>query len=365
MKAYLADFYNSSGKSAYPYNKLTFSAPYISNGSTFVTASTSFTAAAWTTSGVAPINMTFGCSTAPNLAADSNYHVTAYPTVTTQTCHTVGSVGSVNSATGAAIAQSMMTGSAMKAHVFKMAVTKDYCILWETSKSNNWSTGYNASINPSIPNAYIHTDWSYGTILYGGLRETQPWEDALNNNPPWSMMQISHITKSPTGSSDQVASFMTTLNTSGVASSTPTMYWTSTTSAVQSFLLSTYGAINYNSSKTWTLYWNDDNRQSLGIDYPIFEIRDATQTSLPLTFNMPVVDSSTGALVPCAVPIVPKRTEQNSWNPGGALRGIYKSLDMPYNLMKLYFSDGQTFTINGDPYMPIVFNETMYLIRFK
>ena len=366
MKAYIADFYNSSGKSAAPYNKLTFSAPYLSTGTTFLTASGGIVATTWNTLGFAPINMTYGCSTATAFGSDSNYHLVPFPTVATQSCHTIGHVGTVNSTIGAAISQSMATGPSMKAHVFKLAVTKDYCILWETSKSNSYNAGYGTTINPTIPNTYIHTDWSYGTLLYAGLRETQSWEDAMNNNPPWNMLQANHTTHSPTGSSDQLASYMSTMNTSGVASSTPILYWSNASYGIQSYLLSSnVASFSLSANKVWSQLYNDDYRTATGLDYPIYEIRDTNTSTISNTFKMPVVDSSTGALVPCAVPIVPRRLEQNTWSPGGALRGIYKSLDMPYSLMKLYFSDGQTFTINGDPYIPIVFNETMYLVRYK
>lgn len=364
MKAYLADFYNSSGKSALPYNKMTFCAPWIANGTVWCTASGGLTAATWTTTGAAPIQFTFGSSTLSAYGSDANYHLAQFPTITTQTCYGMGSVASTNATIGAAVAQSMITGPVAKTHVFKMAVTKDYCIIWEQSKSNSYNTGYSNTIG-AVAGTYIHLDWSYGMLMYGGLRETQPWEDALNNNPPWAMMQIGHTTHNPTGSSDQIAAFMSTLNTSGVATSTPSLYWTNATYGIQSHVCSVVTTTNYAVNKVWTQLYNDDYRPGLGLDYPIFEIRDTATTGVSLTFKMPVADDSTGALVPCAVPIVPKRTDQNAWNPGGALRGIYKSVDMPYSLMKLYFSDGQTFTINGEPYIPIVFNETMYLVRFK
>jgi hypothetical protein len=43
---------------------------------------------------------------------------------------------------------------------------------------------------------------------------------------------------------------------------------------------------------------------------------------------------------------------------------MYKSLDMPITTMKYYFSEGQIFTVGGDPYAPVVFNDSMYLIKW-
>ena len=84
----------------------------------------------------------------------------------------------------------------------------------------------------------------------------------------------------------------------------------------------------------------------------------------------PGVDNTTGLAVPPAFPIMIRRSTSDAWNPGGALRGIYKSLSGPIAYLRNYFANGQTFTIYNsvtgvnDTYLPIVFNEDMYLIRF-
>lgn len=366
MKAYLADFYVASGKSAAPYLKLSFSAPYIAGGTSSIAASSGITAVSWNTMGVAPVVMTIGNSTAPNLGADAEYTLNQFVVAATNTSVSlVGGPGTVNSTSGASLAQSMMTGPAMQAHVFKMAITKDYCILWETSKSNSYTAGYSSVINPTIPNSYTHTEWAYGTLMYAGLRETYPWENTLNNNPPWTALQVSHTTKNAGGSTDIVAANMSTVNGTGQASSTPVVYWTNNTYNSLSPIATAASTAIYPQNKTWALNYNNDSSGAFGIDYPLFVLRDSGNITGTPIMNMPVADDTTGSLVPCAVPIVIKRLEPSSWHPGGALRGLYKSLDMPYSLMKLYFSENQTFTINGDPYMPIVFNETMYLVRFK
>jgi hypothetical protein len=87
-------------------------------------------------------------------------------------------------------------------------------------------------------------------------------------------------------------------------------------------------------------------------------------------FYMPTVDPVTGTAVPSAYPIVTRRLTTGSWTPGGAIRGLYRSLAMPVATMKNYFAPGQTFNIYNsvtattDTYYPIVFNEDMFLVRY-
>ena len=81
--------------------------------------------------------------------------------------------------------------------------------------------------------------------------------------------------------------------------------------------------------------------------------------------NMPTVDPVTGSLVPNAEPIKIQTSISGAWNPGGSIRGLYKSMTAPLSMMKLYWlSENQTFTINNEPYRAFVINEDMYLVRF-
>jgi hypothetical protein len=198
-----------------------------------------------------------------------------------------------------------------------------------------------------------------------GTRETQPWENSLNHNPPWTAFQVSHVTKALPSTSDVVASYMATLSDTGVVSSTSQMYFSSSTvsnpglNSVTS--LSTTGA-QLESTLAGTQSYTPASSNT-GIKVPIFLNRDTSNTTFTNQFHMPVSDPNTGSLVPPAIPIVARRYTSGSWNNGGACRGIYKSLSMPLSTMKLYFANGQTFTVGSDTYIPIVFNETMYLIR--
>ena len=86
--------------------------------------------------------------------------------------------------------------------------------------------------------------------------------------------------------------------------------------------------------------------------------------STTATINPPQADPVTGLQVPGAYPIIIRRNVNDSYNPGGACCGIYKSLSMPYSNMKNYWTAAnQTFNINGEVYIPFILNEDMWLVR--
>jgi hypothetical protein len=361
-KAYVADFYTASGKSAKPYLKMSFT--NVGNNYWSVFASAGMTATTHTSSLLAPIQMAFGCSTTSDFT-DGNYsHIRTVVDSAASTSITLNQYFWGRSVTTPRYAANFGVGpGASNNTIYKMAVTKDYCIVWEQSKSNSYTNGYSNVLGGSDTNT--HLDWTYGSILYGGLRETYDWENSLNNNPPWVAFQLGHTTKSAAGAQELIASYVTTLDDSGTPSSTPTMYFSNLTSGNTPLLTVTHTSYTPSYASTGTMSYAAVGN-SFGItNYPLYHSRDSGAITQARNFHMPVTDDTTGALVPCAIPIVASRYISGSWHPGGAVRGIYKSLSMPIASMKLYFSEGQTFTINGEPYMPIVFNETMYLVRFK
>jgi hypothetical protein len=154
---------------------------------------------------------------------------------------------------------------------------------------------------------------------------------------------------------------MATINDSGVT----------TTSATQYGYLNNYGGTSY--------HYNEMRVQSNSLALaPLFgHGRDYATTSpayMGPYYNyqmyLPTVDTTTGTAVPGAYPIMIRRHVAGSWNPGGAIRGLYKSMNAPIATLRNYFANGQTFNIYNtvtqatDTYMPIVFNETMYLVRY-
>lgn len=398
---YKADFYNNSGKSAAPYNKLSFHSyndytgnGYWSNGNESSMYKGSINSP-YDKNGT-NVLITFGCSTTTDWT-DTAYRpggssnsgaMNQYQT----TSHTLN-WDHGNSTTLHKLAGLQYTSLNV---YYQIAVTENYCIIWERLKStvgDNYANGYFTA-----PTADGGAYWSYapkyGSVYYMGFRETQPWEDAQNNNPPWVCWSntLERYSNGGTGSCyppDQVAAYMLTLNNSGQQSTTPLKF-------------STQNKYNYNYMHGWgdatttNQYYADQRAYSYAyrmIDVPIFQTRAMGSTGLnnvdgvnaqagntapssPNVLYHPQYDPQTGTHVPGAYPIKISRSyggtttagvaspDLSQWNPGGACKGIYKSLSMPWATMKLYWqSEYQTFTINGETYMPFVILEDMWLVR--
>jgi hypothetical protein len=357
---YKADFYNASGKSAQPYNKLTFTNWASGSSNHYSAVAGSATSALWAS---APsVIMVVGCSTTSDLTG-TNYVVNNHlVSASTQTSFVLNHTAGLSASRANQIPAALISNNTNC--VYRMAVTANYCILWEVANGNSYSTGYSNLIGSASISTYIHPEFSYGTLFYAGFRETQPWENSLNHNPPWCGFQISHTVKTSTNTPDVVASFMATLNDTGVASSTSQIYFTCNTYSTNQNMISSFSSLGNETTNTGgQSYVAADAAVNQGLRIPILLNRDTSGTTFTNQLYMPVSDPNTGSLVPPAVPIVMRRNISGTWNNGGAARGIYKSLSMPLSTMKLYFSNGQTFTIGSDTYIPIVFNETMYLIR--
>lgn len=272
---------------------------------------------------------------------------------------------------------------------YHMAITADYCVIWESKAGDSYANGYFTSTTTGNGTSY----WNYaryGSVYYVGLRENQPWETPLANNPPWVCWQHTQNNQG-TGNGNgnwypmnQVAAYMVTNNNSGVASSTATTYATVNHYSIDYFHQGRTSAVtapNVNGIGYYAQYGVHT------LDGPLFQTRAMFPTSpywyttaIPNDSNyslpsevgvsnnmlyMPQYDTVTGLFVPGAWPIRISRSYTGSWNPGGACRGIYKSLSMPYATMQKYWQGAtQTFTINGDQYIPFVLNEDMWLVRF-
>jgi hypothetical protein len=90
-----------------------------------------------------------------------------------------------------------------------------------------------------------------------------------------------------------------------------------------------------------------------------------TTTNTSNNLYNPVFDAVTGLQVPPAYPIKISRSFTGDFNSGGACRGIYKSLSMPYATIKqVWQAPNQTFTIGTDTYLPFCLDTDMWLIRF-
>lgn len=351
--SYKADFYNASGKSAFPYNKLSFHIP-VSNsrdpggyaGPLFPSNWSSYQA----------VCATIGCSTSIDWT-DTGYVPTDSTNNPANTrSFTIGkdisnTIGPYYTYSGSPIPY--MGNFSAGSLRFKIAVTANYCIIWTERYTNDYSTGHNTSAN-----SYGQVS-AYGGIAYLGLRETQPWENALNFNPPWvgwsflSRTQTT-VTNYQNYVMNSVGAWMATVDNAGA--------------------ISTAGTLKSVKNDYATGYWQDASFDSSNqLQTPIFYTRymDGTTSDSRYrggsTTNIqypPQVDPVTGIQVPGAYPIVIRSKTSGSWNAGGACRGIYKSISMPYTTQKLYWTAAnQTFNINGEPYIPVVISEDMWLVR--
>jgi hypothetical protein len=383
---YRADFYVSSGKSTYPYNKVTFHI----TANTVRTPHTSTSALGFNIATNPFISITTGCSATSDYTSTSYKQTTtagSYPTGGTQTTGYTFNNSAWNSANYLIPSFMLVYNPAVN---YKIAVTQNYMMVWEVAPNNSYANGYSNTLGSAAFQSYVSPHWTYGTLFYTGLRETQAWENSLNYNNNWAAFMVQHVTtrdnSGSTGNTtstlnarNEAAAFMATMSNAGVPTSTASVI-ASISSATnnQDPVTAPYA---YNTNIGYAQTGSDDNVgywTTVTVGQPVnnlnmlFQSRSRASTitsgfswgpNYSLIY-MPTVDPNTGSLVPPAVPIVFKRTRSDSWTPGGAVTGIYKSLNAPLSTMKLYWTaENQTFTVNGESYIPLVFNEDMYLIR--
>lgn len=358
-----ADFFNSSGKGTLPFNKLSFHTMPLTS-----------TSDGWSSGGWAPnvsnfasyplVCMTYGCHTVSDWSTVSGYvpggsatFANAFNTGTQTTSRTILYMGAATSTPNNSNYNARTFWTTNANVIYYMAVTANYCIIWEQHVSNSYLNGYANAFTP--PNS---TGGMFGTLAYAGLRETQAWENSLATNPPWVVFEIGHTQSAQANLTwpilpESLFAYMATVNNSGVTTTTATIY----------------GYIN---SITTSIHYSDMRTQATtqqllplighGRDFGTAAVMGSSWANQSF---MPTVDVTTGTAVPSAYPIVVRRPTSDTWNPGGAVRGIYKSLNMPITSMRNYFANGQTFNIfnaitnTTDTYLPIVFNQTMYLVR--
>jgi len=372
---YKADFYNASGKSGYPYKKLSFHW-YANQGNSYNYWTTnSYTTLMPRSSGTAFVGanmlITFGCSSSTDWTSTTYTPATDGEDVNSQRQTTSYTLNGVARSTGNNLWNNpglFFTDTTVEYH---MAITADYCIIWESKISDTFLNGYYTSTGWGGPSANYWNRPRGGSIFYMGLRESQPWENAQNNNPPWTCWSYTADSYG-TGAigspfpPNQVAAFMNTLNNNNVATTTPKVYRTTNSFDTNYF----FGATrNSNESGYATSGHLTATKE---VDGPIFVTRmmsNVTQAGeYGLSNNMlymPAYDTTQGLNVPPAVPIKISRSYTDDWNQGGACRGIYKSLSMPWTTQKLYWQAAtQTVTVGTDTYIPFVLNTDMWLVRY-
>jgi len=238
----------------------------------------------------------------------------------------------------------------------------------------SWSHETNYCFRPDMGSVtiaatenYIHminTNYSVsGWLSFAGYRETQAWEDNFDDNPPVFGCSINNLNNAAYPNTS--FTYWRSINNYGQYNSPYRAY------------LNNPGYYNYayggysNNYVTWqgdgqygTETRSDIGRQQ-GIALPLFQL---TCHGGGVIYP-PTSDSSTGALVPCAYPIIISTFASGGFNLGGALKGVYKSLSNNgvYD-STMFYSPGATYTINGDPYYPVPFGNNQYdlfLLRCK
>jgi hypothetical protein len=397
---YKFDCYNASGKGSLPFMKMSFHSPVM----TSTVAATCYgngnmyrqQRASWSSYNY--IMFTYGASTASDWSS-TNYapvyqNASGYPNYQQRHSWTLNSWGGNAASVPNTSMGAMFYCLPAQTVRYQMAVTANYCIIWEVHTNNNYISGFSNTF-ANVPSDGNGSS-SYGGLMYMGLRETQAWENSRSDNPPWVAMQVHHTGvygSGPNTSGQQVnyptppnnvCAYMATINNSGVPSATSQRYFSVEQYNVSCTLFGNANRpINPTNQPNSTGRGDDGGLTSqtdtLGITTPLWWGRDngmdyargpGSSTYYSNQLYMPTVDTTTGTGVPSAYPIVIRTGNSNDWNAGGAIRGLYKSLSMPIATMRNYFANGQTFSIYNavtattDTYLPIVFNETMYLVRY-
>jgi hypothetical protein len=332
--SYKADYYNSTGKSAYPYKKFTLKPQQYTT---------------WTS--YPYLDFVYGIHTATDYSGSYAYTGPDNTTTSTNICEAGQYSGYTtwNSAFPLTFYTSRTgtTGTAaVNYNEYLIAANQDYVII----------------MNP------------YNSILYAGLRTTQPWENSYNNNPPvvgWCANSSSYYSVSYQTNTK----FMWTLTMDGTGTvrSTPVKAW--------HYIIGNDN--NYTQYASHTVVHGAGNVGTANLK-PVGDIAGgpimrSCQVSSGLAgapgFRQPPVIDSTGTLVPPAVPINMMLAHQSTvssytyFNPGGQCLGIYKSLGGSDAYMNNYYtSTSQVFTVGSDSYVPyIVGTDTlyrdMYLVR--
>jgi len=333
--SYRADYYNSSGKSAYPYKKFTLkpqayttwtSYPYLDFIYGIHTATDYSGTAGYAYTGPD------AAKTSMNVCEGGNYPYPAWDPTFPLAFYTAktGTVGT----------------AAVNYNEYLVAATQDYLII----------------LNP------------YNSVLYAGLRTTQQWENSYSNNPPIvTWCANSSIFYNVGYHNNSKFMWALTMDGTGTVRPTPTKAWYYMTSADNNYVQYASHTVLHGAGNVGI-----QNLKPVGdiTGGPLMRscVASSGALSTPGYRQPPVVDS-TGTLVPPAVPINMMLAHQSTvssntyFNAGGQCLGIYKSLGGSDAFMNNYYtSTSQTFTVGGDSYVPYVVGtdtlyRDMYLVR--
>jgi hypothetical protein len=387
---YKADFYNSSTKSTYPFDKLCFHSYNDSTdaaGNTYETSyvtppgfslTTKYARSNITANVLNNVLITYGCSstsdwtdnkfppgsgTATGLINDTSVQKTSW-TLNAFAHFQTGS-NYINNTFGL-----NYTDTTVEYH---MAITADYCVIWESKVGDTHAAGYFTTATggngAGSPHHMNYERW--GHVFYMGLRETQAWENSQPDNVPWVAWQYMAGSTNNNGyfanqrfPPNNIAAHMCTMNNL-MQVQTPAKIYRSVNKGVNGQVFFT--TMQDRALTAYNSAYRGDGVVWKEIDTPLFYTRRMDNITANTSNNIytPVFDPVTGLQVPPAYPIKISRSYTGDFNAGGACRGIYKSLSMPYATIKqVWQSPNQTFTIGSDTYIPFCLDTDMWLVRF-
>lgn len=326
---YRVDFYRDSGKALYPYRKLTFrtNTGYLFNG-------------AYTTYPYIIVSHGFNtATTASGLYMPNATDIQMPATNGTGTMWYKFDVNFSNALTtdGANLLQP-------RVGEWLVASTERYFICMSGGLSSN-------------------TTWSPGFLMYVGLRTTSTWEDQYDDNPPLASVCYDGSYHYQNGGGSNASMFARTFQASGAYNSNPAWYrilnynnyladnifydFSGQAVCPLSGAHNTAYPSNTSVLMNQQFYWGNQMQVPMcpGIG-GLFRSKHRQNT----TMTGPISDPVTGLLVPPAYPFVFARNHQNSMNPGGQAYGIYKSLGGTDTFLLRYYTPGQTFVVNNEPY---------------
>jgi len=287
-----------------------------------------------------------------------------------------------NNGTGYVFTNSINSTSAM-------GVSSSYQGVFAQPSSNSTKDYYVACNSEFI---HIQCVDDVGGWVHVGKRENQLWEDEFEDNPYWVMMswnaydfdfyeasiytrmrEINHQTQASAGPYNYascVGSYTTPSGetfigtgwgstsqfdyrkmTGGVDTDPDAQYcwyptninsWTDSDGYTQGVTSFTNNSSSYNlQGPIWCTPWVYDNDANVDL----FDLRYG-----------PVSDTTTGALIPPAIPL--NIMARNGYNMGGKMKHIYQSLTLMNSAdLAAYWSSGATYTIGGQDYIGLSYGK--------
>lgn len=202
-----------------------------------------------------------------------------------------------------------------------------------------------------------------GAMMYVGLRTTQAWEESYNDNPPIVSVCYDASAYYDNSCGSNASMWTRTLSSSGTVNSTPFWYRINNqpSNATSGAVIDVSGnyvdpltVYSYSTSQ-WNSYVRDARYHWANeMQVPMCPSAGFSnfKTKIRGTYQVtgPTMDPSTGTFVPPAFPIVFAKNNQGATTAGGTAIGLYKSMSGSDTFLQQYYTPGQTFVVNNEAY---------------